>query len=112
MSLHIWQQVGPAHPHECAECHAVTAAAHPPADGCPGRCEPEAEVLSTEVLTRITEDLWVNPNRITLVRKGVKDINQGTLVPDERTTLLEYDGKHKLVDLPLHEVVALLNGSA
>jgi hypothetical protein len=72
-----------------SECSAVTVAG-------------EYVELSTEVLTRITEDLWVNPAQVVMARSS------GSM-----TQLTSTDGLGVVtIDKPLYEVVALLNGSA
>lgn len=78
---------------------------------CPGPPPVIVMQSSTEVLTRITEDLWVNPTLVAAVKRASAG-DPGYHQYDPNMSVIYADGRALGVDLPLHEVVALLNGSA
>ena len=69
------------------------------------------DFIGPEPLTRITEDLWVNPNHVSIVEPWA-GIRGGSVVRDENKSTMWMGDRELTVPLPLHEVVALLNGSA
>lgn len=110
----------------CRVCGLVYRVGHSQPLECPGwPPAPQvmlSEELLTEVLTRITEDLWVNPALVASVTvwrgpeyKELGDTGSiiARMIDDpQATTIVLSGGKTYHVPLPLHEVVALLNGSA
>lgn len=58
-------------------------------------------------MIQITEDLWVNPSAVASVA-----VNQEWCSSPQPTDVQFVGGRVAVVHKPLHEVVALINGSA
>ena len=59
------------------------------------------EQLSYSVLVQITDDLWMNPTHIVAAYRN-----------GDMTSLASVSGATEVIDRPLEEVVAILNGEA
>ena len=90
----------------CEFCGFVMTIGVPYPSECPGWAPLQATLESTPTLVQIDEDLWVNPAAVFTVMASIENWTGRAIV-----TLTTSAGVSHVLEKPLSEVIALINGS-